>query len=159
MKAIYWLCLCLIAALFSRCSTLVHGPLQKFVVTSDPRVASVYVDGKHYGKTPVVIRMARKKDHILLLRLAGYQPYELRLKRKVDGWIFGNVLTGGLPGVAIDYLTGSIYRLTPKDIYPTLTINNTTGNNEVALLITMHPDPSWEKIGKLKLPEVSIAAR
>jgi len=96
---------------------------------------------------------------MLLLRIDGYQPYELPLKRKLDGWIFGNLVIGGIPGIAIDFLTGSIYRLAPRDIYPTLTINTTTGSNEVAVLITMLPDPSWEVIGKLKLPEELITAR
>ena len=103
--------------------------------------------------------MARRKNHLLLLRIDGYQPYELPLKRKLDGWVFGNLVIGGIPGIAIDFLTGSIYRLTPRDIYPTLTINSSTGSDEVALYVTMSPDPSWEMIGKLKLPEALVAAR
>ncbi|HTE26979.1 PEGA domain-containing protein [Flavitalea sp.] len=150
MKTIYIASFCLAGMLFSRCATIAHGPLQKFVVTAEPRIASVYVDGKHYGQTPIVIHMSRRKSHYLELKLDGYQPYQLNLKRKLDGWAYGNLFIGGIPGIAIDFLTGSIFRLTPKDIYPTLQASKlVTANESIAVLVTMKPGTSWEKIGKL----------
>jgi hypothetical protein len=150
MKTIYLLWLCLIVVFFSHCATIAHGPLQKFVITADPKVASIYIDGRYYGKTPGVIRMKRNRSHLLVLKLDGYQPYELQLKRKLDGWAFGNLATGGIPGIAIDLLSGSIYRLTPKDIYPTLTATSRKGDESVAVLITLTPQNHWEPIGKLQ---------
>ena len=94
--------------------------------------------------------MSRRKSHYLELKLDGYQTYQLNLKRKLDGWILGNLFTGGIPGIAIDFLTGSIFRLTPKDIYPTLQAGKLyTGNESIAVLVTMQPESSWEKIGEL----------
>ncbi|RYZ19924.1 MAG: PEGA domain-containing protein [Chitinophagaceae bacterium] len=154
MKTLYLACISLASMLFSGCATIAHGPLQKFVVTADPRVAAVYIDGKHYGQTPIVIHMSRKRSHLLELRLDGYQPYQLNLKRKLDGWAYGNIMLGGLPGVAIDLLTGSIFRLTPKDIYPTLQASKRIAVNEsIAVLITLKPEDNWEKIGAL--PEIN----
>jgi PEGA domain len=150
MKTIYFTSFCLLWVIFSGCATIAHGPLQKFVVTAEPKIASVYVDGKLYGQSPIVIRMSRKKNHLLEIKLEGYQTYQLNLKRKLDGWAFGNLFIGGIPGIAIDLLTGSIFKLTPKDIYPTLQAGTRpTGNESIALLITMKPATGWEKIGEL----------
>ncbi|RYF98540.1 MAG: PEGA domain-containing protein, partial [Chitinophagaceae bacterium] len=126
-----------------------HGPLQKFVIISEPRVTSIYIDGKDFGKTPAVVRLSRRKNHILQLKLDGYETYEVKLKRKIDGWVFGNIALGGIAGIGIDLLTGSMYRLTPKDIYPTLVAKTPSNGSDVALMITLKPDPSWQKIGEI----------
>ena len=150
MKTIYAAACCLVLLLFARCATIAHGPLQKFVVTAEPKVAAVYIDGRSYGHTPTVVRLSRRKSHTLVLKLDGYQPYELLLKRKIDGWVFGNLMVGGIPGIAIDLLTGSIFRLTPKDIYPTLQASRGfVGNESIAVIVTMQPDRQWQKIGQL----------
>ena len=150
MKTTCFASFCLLWILFSGCATIAHGPLQKFVVTAEPKIASVYVDGKLYGQSPIVIRMSRRKNHLLEIKLEGYQTYQLNLKRKLDGWAFGNLFTGGIPGIAIDLLTGSIFKLTPKDIYPTLQAGKLhTGNESIAVLVTMQPEEGWEKIGEL----------
>ncbi|RYY19271.1 MAG: PEGA domain-containing protein [Chitinophagaceae bacterium] len=155
MKPASLLLLLIALALAPGCATIVHGPLQKFVITSDPRVAAVYVDGRPYGKTPAVIRMTRKKNHKLVLTLPGYEPYELLLKRKLDHWLFGNILVGAVPGIAIDLLTGSIYRLTPGDIYPTLRASDAlTSSDAVVINVTLQPSEDWALIGVMKkMPE------
>ena len=38
------------------------------------------------------------------------------LMRPLGGWLFGNILIGGLIGIAIDFLTGSAYKLTPTTV-------------------------------------------
>jgi hypothetical protein len=133
------------------CATIVHGPLQKFILTSDPRTASIYIDGKPYGHTPTVIRMTRRKNHKLVLSVPGYEPYEVTFKRKVDAWTIGNVVTGAVPGLAIDFLTGSIYKLTPGDIYPTLRAHNLSSTPDaVVISITLKPSQDWVMVGSLK---------
>lgn len=150
MKTLNMLCFCVAVFLLTGCATMIHGPLQKFVVTADPKIAAVYVDGRHYGKTPIVIHMTRRKSHLLELKLDGYQTYQLTLKRKFDEWSFANIMTGGIPGLAIDLLTGSIYKLTPKDIYPTLQASRgLVGNESIAVMVTLKPMKEWEKIGTL----------
>jgi hypothetical protein len=150
MKNLYPLFLLLVASSFlCSCATLVHGPYQKFVITADPKVAEVYIDGHRFGNTPTVVRMTRWKNHRLELRLEGYKPYELQLKRKLDAWAFGNIALGGPLGIGIDALSGAMYRLTPKDIYPTLTRNRRTGAESLAIFITLKPEAGWVKIGML----------
>jgi hypothetical protein len=87
-------------------------------LTCEPRVASVFVDGKYAGHTPMNILLSRGKNHRLRIELEGYKPFETTLTRRLDGWVFGNLL---LVGIALDAFNGSMYRLSPRNIYPELT--------------------------------------
>ena len=145
------LTLCILS--FSDCATLIHGSKQGLFITCEPRVASVYVDGAYIGQTPMGTWLKRGKNHVLRVQLDGYKPYETVLKRKVDGWIIGNIIFGGVIGIAVDAATGSMYRLSPHDIYPELTPlsagNGAVSSRELSVVVTLHPDPQWEKIGEL----------
>jgi hypothetical protein len=101
----------------SGCATLIHGSRQDMFLTCEPRVASVYVDGKYIGNTPMNTRLSRSKDHVLRIELPGYKPYETTLTRRLDGWVFGNLL---LVTIAVDAVNGSMYRLSPRNVYPEL---------------------------------------
>jgi hypothetical protein len=55
-------------------------------------------------------------------------------------------------GIALDAFNGSMYRLSPKDMYPELAplpAEGATGNSDLYIRITLHPDPQWEKVGQL----------
>jgi hypothetical protein len=61
--------------------------------------------------------MKRKnKEHCVKILLDGYELYEMDLIRTVDRWVVGNVLIGGIIGLAVDAVSGSMYKLTPKFI-------------------------------------------
>lgn len=34
----------------------------------------------------------------------------------MDGWLFGNLLFGGIIGIIIDFANGSAYKLTPAEV-------------------------------------------
>jgi hypothetical protein len=144
------LCLHLLAIIsffFSGCATIMHGSRQGVFLTCEPRVAAIYIDGKYIGQTPTRVILKRGKNHHLKLELPGYKPFEAELTRKLDGWAFGNIF--GLVGIALDAYNGSMYRLSPKDMYPELTplpAEGATGSNNLHILITLHPDPPLEKV-------------
>ena len=145
--------LILIIFSFSGCATIIHGSRQEMFLTCEPRVASVFVDGQYVGNTPLNTRLSRGKDHQLRIELRGYKPFEATLTRRLDGWIFGNILLGGIIGVAVDAASGSMYRLSPRDIYPELTPapgSDSTANKGLSIRIMLHPDPTWEKVGQLE---------
>lgn len=159
-KTLSKLLLILISFLFSGCATLIHGSSQEMFLTCEPRVAAVFVDGNYLGKTPMNARLARGKNHLLKIELTGYKPFEATLTRRLDGWIFGNILLGGIIGIAVDAASGSMYRLSPKDIYPELTplaANDSTGTKALSIRIVLHPDPAWEKVGQLTalMPDIA----
>lgn len=85
--------------------------------------------------------------------LDGYLPYETKFTRNVDGWIAGNIVFGGLIGLAIDAITGGMYKLTPDQVVAEMKNGNSTvfqNDSGLYLTIVMHPEPNWEKIGQLK---------
>ena len=138
---------------FSGCATIIHGSRQDMFLTCEPRVALVYVDGQYIGNTPMNTRLSRGKDHQLRIELQGYKPFETTLTRRLDGWIFGNILLGGIIGIAVDAASGSMYRLSPRDIYPELAPmsgGDSTANKRLSIRILLHPDPQWEKVGQLE---------
>jgi hypothetical protein len=119
---------------FSGCATIIHGSRQEMFLTCEPRVASVYVDGRYIGKTPMNMVLSRGRDHRLKIELDGYKPFETVLTRRLDGWVFGNVL---LLGIAVDAASGSMYRLSPRDLYPELVpmaADDSTGTLSIILI-------------------------
>jgi len=136
---------------FSGCATIMHGSRQGVFLTCEPRVASVYIDSAYMGKTPMSVVLRRGKNHRLRIELPGYKPFETVLTRRLDGWVFGNIL--GVVGIALDAYNGSMYRLSPKDLYPELTplpAEGTARSNDLSIRIVLHPDPDWETIGHLE---------
>lgn len=41
---------------------------------------------------------------------------EVTLVQTQNGWIWGNILVGGIIGLAIDFGTGAAYKLTPQEV-------------------------------------------
>jgi len=151
-----------VAFLFSGCASIIHGPIQTVDFTSQPTGAKVTIDGKEYGMTPQSVdlrRMGRlkgesqeKNAYNVKIELEGYYPYELEIKREMDGWFMGNVLFGGLIGIIIDAANGSMYKLTPDQVSAAMGQTTTyieKNKENMYLAVSLTPDPSWEKIGEL----------
>jgi hypothetical protein len=102
------------------CATIMHGTRQDVSITSVPTGAAVTVNGQDKGKTPVAVELARKDKHLVKIELAGYLPFEQYLVRKVSGWVWGNLVFGGIPGLAVDAITGGLYKVAPEEVTATL---------------------------------------
>jgi hypothetical protein len=71
----------------------------------------VFVDNQPRGQTPAVIDLDRKRDHgEFRIELPGFQPVHIMRDKHLNGWIFGNILIGGLIGVVIDIAAGNASR-------------------------------------------------
>lgn len=163
MKAITLISTLAITLLFTGCASIIHGPIQTVDFNSQPSGAKVTIDGKEYGVTPRSVdlrRMGRlkgeakeKQAYNVKIELEGYLPYELKIKRDMDGWFIGNILFGGLIGIIVDASNGSMYKLSPDQTIATLSKSTTLTNkdsNVIYIATTLAPDPSWEKIGVLE---------
>ncbi len=141
-----------IVVLLSGCATIIHGSKQTVGIASNPTKATVTVDGQEFGQTPVNASLSRKDNHIVVINLEGYSPYETTLTRKVDGWIAGNIVIGGLIGLAVDAITGGMYKLTPDQIQAELSGKTALVNpkDNLYLFVTLTPNPEWEKIDTLQ---------
>ncbi|WP_310595523.1 PEGA domain-containing protein [Flavobacterium sp.] len=141
-----------IALLTSSCATIISGSKQNVKFDSNPSTATIYIDEVEVGKTPFEIKLARKSEHSVMIKLDGYQTYETKLTKKFNAWYIGNILFGGLIGVIIDPITGAIYNLTPDQINAQMNKGTAFKNNgkDVYVAVALKIDPNWKKIGQLE---------
>jgi PEGA domain len=133
------------------CATIVSGSKQYVNFTSTPAKASIIIDGNFQGRTPMSVKLARKKPHTVVIRLEGYKDYETKLERKFNAWYIGNIVFGGLVGIIVDPITGAMYKLTPDKIDAQLGQPTTSVNGEVLINVALVPDDTQlEKIGQLE---------
>jgi hypothetical protein len=125
------------------CATILGGGGEQNVrVNSSPSGAAVKVDGKDYGKTPAVVRLSRKENHVVRLELAGYQPTETKLEKQLNPWVFGNILFGGLIGLAVDIGTGGVNELKPGAVESTFGANTASGPTDMPVGLNVNFRPS-----------------
>lgn len=138
---------------FSGCATIMQGTTQSIGIGSVPTNANVTINNIDKGKTPLVVELKRKEHHIVKIELPGYLPYETAFTRSTSGWVWGNLVLGGLIGLAIDAMAGGLYKLTPTEINAVLVANqqgHLYRDDVLYIAVVLKPDPSWEKIGELK---------
>ena len=133
------------------CATIMHGTRQSVGIASNPSDACVWVDQYYAGNTPVIVEMSRRDNHLVRIELAGYQPYEAAFTRQLSGWVFGNIVFGGVIGLAVDAISGGLYRLTPEQVQAELRSNHMaySKSTDSYIVVVLEPDPSWEKVGNL----------
>lgn len=92
------------------CATIMTGTSQPFTVNSNIHKAKVYIDDKYVGETPLALeKLSTKKNHIIRIEADGYMPVTEVIKKETSGWVWGNILLGGLIGLGIDMATGGLY--------------------------------------------------
>jgi len=138
--------------LTTSCATIVSGSKQNVKFTSNPSTATIFIDEIEVGKTPFEIKLARKSEHSVLIKLEGYQTYETKLTKKFNAWYIGNILFGGLIGIIIDPITGAIYNLSSDQINAQMNKGTAfkSDGKDVYVAVALNIDPSWEKVGQLE---------
>lgn len=133
------------------CATIMQGSKEQVSISSNPTGAAVFVDGQQLGVTPMVAQLARKGNHIVSIQLDGYKPYEIALNKSVSGWVAGNLVFGGIPGLVVDAITGGMYKLSPTQVSATLgEMAFIEGGDGIAVAVVLGADPAWEKIGQME---------
>lgn len=136
------------------CASIMTGGRSELNVSSYPPGAKIFLNDRSVGKTPTLVPIPGKKaaNYKLRIELDGYQPYEIALTRRVSGWVWGNLLLGGLIGLAIDWATGGMYVFEPKHINPMLELaggSKAHGQDGIYIVLTQEPQPDWQKIGTM----------
>jgi hypothetical protein len=140
-----------VAVLLAACATIMHGSSQDVGIASTPTGAKVTVDNGSLGITPIVAHLRRKDNHVIKIEMDGYQPFEIATTRKVSGWVWGNIVFGGIIGLAVDAITGGLYKVNPEEVSGTLAQRTGAlkGGTDVMVVVVLQPDPSWVKVGTL----------
>ena len=138
------------------CASIMHGTSQDIGIGSSPSGAKVTINGQEKGKTPMIVDLRRKDNHQVRIELDGYMPYDTTIVRKVSGWVVGNILFGGLIGLAVDAISGGLYNLTPEQVQATLAkegMGHLYKNDTLYIVTVLTPDPTWQKVGSLSKAE------
>ncbi|MCP4684588.1 MAG: PEGA domain-containing protein [bacterium] len=114
------------------CASIIHGSKQDILFETSPAGATVQVSdakGVMYGpcETPCSLELQRKREYVVNFSKEGYNDAEFHIERKSDGWIWGNILFGGVIGIIIDFSNGSAYKLSPDQAHATLSESSTSG--------------------------------
>lgn len=153
-KPIYLLVIFILSVLIYGCATIIHGTSQDVGFSSNPSNAKVIVDGIPSGNTPVTVSLSRKNNHAVTIELEGFYPYSNTLTGSVSGWVWGNILFGGLIGLAVDAISGGLYVLSPEQVAADLKKSDKIGkaelkNDELYITVVLQAKPEWKKIGQL----------
>ncbi len=142
----------LIIGLLAGCASIMHGKMQSVSISSTPEGATVTVDNRAVGTTPVSAELTRKDEHIVRISLEGYTTATIPLIRKTSGYVWGNIFFGGLIGLAVDAMNGAMYKLEPEQLAITLDRDQSSANKSGMLHIVtvLKPRPDWVKIGQLQ---------
>jgi uncharacterized protein YceK len=144
----------LVASLFlSGCASIMHGTTQQIGVSSAPTGARVVVNGGQRGVTPLVLDLERKGPHTLSIESDGYEPFQMSLTRSVSGWVWGNIVFGGVIGLAVDAATGGLYKLSPEQVSAELERADVTWSEDrsaVLVRLLRAEDVGAERIGTLE---------
>lgn len=99
------------------CATILNGNHQDLTVTSQPEALCVTINGEPYGATPVVASLPRGATYLVQIRQDSYLPYEMTVVPVTNQMIWGNLVLGGLIGMAVDGATKAAYEHQPSRVH------------------------------------------
>jgi len=142
----------ILTVILAGCGTIMQGTSQEVGISSTPSEATVSVNGQQMGTTPAVLDLKRKSTHFIKIELEGYQLFETTLTRKTSGWVWGNLVFGGIPGLVVDAAAGGMYKLTPEQITADMRLASSLNpdSDTILIAVVLKANPDWEKIGQLE---------
>lgn len=110
------------AALLCGCATLFNGTTNTLKVESPTPAVAVSISNANKATVANVTTPSEVKLHpaegpfMLIFKDAAGHQQDYEVQRGLSGWLFGNVLLGGLIGLGIDLGTGSLHTLKPHEV-------------------------------------------
>ena len=126
MKRIGVLMLSALLVSTAGCATILGGGSnQPLSIQSTPSEATYTVTSSSgiemsSGGVPATISLPRKNEYQIDISLDGYETRTVAVTKGINGWIWGNLVIGWIVGFAVDFLTGSAYKLEPALVNVTL---------------------------------------
>lgn len=105
------------------CATVLNTPTTSVKVQSHPEQATVLLNGRDVGTTPLTLTLDRNSPHNLAFLIRGYEIQNVQIEPKLDYLraIGGNLVSWNIIGVFVDIRNGSAYLLRPGDVQVELT--------------------------------------
>jgi hypothetical protein len=104
------------------CATVFKGTDQSVSINSSPTKADFVVrdvmGGPDLvtGTTPSTIKLAKKHEYTVTVKLSGYKDATVAITQTLEGWFWGNLICGGVVGMIIDYVSGAMWDLEPDQV-------------------------------------------
>ena len=106
----------------SGCATVVNGRTEPLGLSSNPSGAEVTIgNGVMKVVTPTNVELKRDENHSFIFHKDGYQDASATVTSGTSGWVWGNLLAGGIIGGVVDFATGAAYKFSDD----TLSVNMT----------------------------------
>ena len=106
-----------IVGLLSSCATIMTGTTSQVSFDSNPKGAQIYAVTKkgkiEIGTTPTVSTISKTTKSIEF-RMDKYYKETVYIQTTLNGWYFGNLILGGIPGMAVDLISGGYINLPDK---------------------------------------------
>lgn len=145
-------------SLSSCASILMNGQPSIIQAQSVPAGAKVSVRGITNGEsftetTPAAITLSRASDYELTFELGEYESEVIIIRRTINGWFWGNLIIGGIPGWIIDYATNDmwVHSLTIASIDFTKQSYNRDGSVTVFAEVMINDENGFVKTQRLPI--------
>jgi hypothetical protein len=107
---------CIVLGVLVGCGAMFLGSTQEMQISSMPKRATVYVDGHNKGKTPILLELGRRQNHVIKVKLEGFKTATVKVERYFNGILILDIFLWGIIGLAVDIGTGAMYSLEPEEI-------------------------------------------
>lgn len=99
----------------SGCATIAHGTSTMVSINTRPSGAEAIIGGTTVI-TPATVILKNNRAYDIIFKKDGYEDAYFSLQKEMSGWIWGNVVLGGIIGMGIDMMSGGAYKIKPTEI-------------------------------------------
>jgi hypothetical protein len=107
------------AIMLSGCASIITGTKQTINVQCEPEDSKIYINGAVH-RSPCSQDLERgikaSSKNKITAEKDGYKPCEFNTSGGLHPWFLGNILIGGLIGMAIDLGTGAVSSIQEGDV-------------------------------------------
>lgn len=101
------------AIVFTGCAGMFSGSTQQLTIKSNVDGATVEMNGRVIGQTPVSTMIEKRKDLLITVKKEGYQEATIPLNTTFDPMALVGLLSYGLP-LTTDMQKGTAYQISPN---------------------------------------------
>lgn len=121
MNLLPFVALFLLLHMTSGCASIMNGNNVDVTLATIPPGATATINGQTYlTSSQVTIPIRRGKEGTIHIEKEGYDSHDVRLNRQLGGWVWGNILIGGLIGLGIDLISEKGFGVDPDEVHVTL---------------------------------------
>jgi hypothetical protein len=125
IKIVNFVSMVVVAFSVAGCATVTRGTTNQVQVISEPSGAQVTTSiGNSCPATPCTFEVSRKSEFFVTIRKEGFQEASVPIGTRVAGGgaagFAGNILLGGVVGMAADAATGATLEHYPNPVHATL---------------------------------------